>query len=354
MLYQKRGRTLAHVFRDFTKGPLFPLHTKKRSTVATPNNLERVGPATLLDYPPLEGGTAFDPFASDSYPDNAAATAPLMGSLDNSSTATLVPCRDTQGSATSLDHDHHLFQPTDDWTPPPPPPPSPVEDWMPLPLPPSSPIYRLLSPGHMTPVGPRSFPERLPNYSPFLLAQVTNEQMPWGSFFYYINNRLDMKLTVGAVLRMKGALTGDWIVEERVYTRDEYALVRMTERTRFFVALVAMRAIDIDFGSTWNVVDRFCYALTSRSADAQTTINNDDIADPVLPFPDRYATPAELFSPPIRIGKQTEVVTDAVASTAAVPPVASTSAVTFPTLSTILEWGEVVSPAMYANHFPSN
>ncbi|KAJ7920771.1 hypothetical protein B0H13DRAFT_1986169 [Mycena leptocephala] len=132
--------------------------------------------------------------------------------------------------------------------------------------------------------------------SPPLRVQIEVQMAPWGVLFFTVKNRLKNNICMGSALKAKGMLTGDWIAEEKMCTRDEFAVIRVRNEMRRQIALVAVPRVHIKMEEPIGDVEKFCRALAADK-DMRSFLEADEgaVLLPMNLFPcDGQQMPADL------------------------------------------------------------
>jgi hypothetical protein len=99
--------------------------------------------------------------------------------------------------------------------------------------------------------------------------------MPWNVLFFTVVSQLRKRVKTGSILKSKGMLTGEWIAEERMGTKEGYAIIRVRHDERRMIALVAVPHGFINMEEPSGDTGAFCRALTTDGdMDPEMVIGN--------------------------------------------------------------------------------
>ncbi|KAJ7668752.1 hypothetical protein DFH06DRAFT_1318348 [Mycena polygramma] len=249
----------------------------QREGTQTPNNRE-TRPLSLnstSSTEALDGHTAaldFAPAANVSYALTNTFEAALEAMQSNTPVA---PETDLFGASTSSDTDWYTFRASYSRRAPR----TPVVAKMNL--------YLFISPYTFIPTAPLTFVTYFAEdfRNPAIVAEVEAHNMPWNKRCFAIVTPLKKDICGKEVLMLDGSIQGRWTVEEKVYETDMHAFIRIKDRRRRLLAVMAFPRHRVEMPTPSEFTCLFYERILKEPA---TTAHTQDITEPILDDEETY------------------------------------------------------------------
>ncbi|KAJ7658631.1 hypothetical protein DFH06DRAFT_1327204 [Mycena polygramma] len=114
---------------------------------------------------------------------------------------------------------------------------------------------------------------------PAIIAEVETHHMPWNKQCFVIVTLIKKMICPREVLMLDGTLPGRWTVEEKVYETDMHAFIKIKDRRRWLLALMAFPCYRVKMPTPPEFVRRFYEQLVKEPA---ATAHTQHITEPVL------------------------------------------------------------------------
>ncbi|KAJ6498522.1 hypothetical protein C8R47DRAFT_1068796 [Mycena vitilis] len=148
-------------------------------------------------------------------------------------------------------------------------------------------LYLFISPYTLIPTAPSTFvsyfAEDFGNPAIELIVEV--HLMPWNKLCYVTTTPMRKELGATTVLMLDGVLQGRWTVEEMVYETQRHAFVRIKDRRRRLLAVMAFPRRWVKMPEPAEFVSLF-YETILR--DPTSGVSTQDVTEPILEGEETY------------------------------------------------------------------
>ncbi|KAJ7622799.1 hypothetical protein DFH06DRAFT_1143131 [Mycena polygramma] len=121
--------------------------------------------------------------------------------------------------------------------------------------------------------------------NPAIVAEVEAHNMPWNKHCFAIVTPLKKDICGKEVLMLDGSIQGRWTVEEKVYETDMHAFIRIKDRRRRLLAVMAFPRHRVEMPTPSEFTCLFYERILKEPA---TTTHTQDITEPILDGEETY------------------------------------------------------------------
>ncbi|KAJ7602236.1 hypothetical protein DFH06DRAFT_1152996 [Mycena polygramma] len=121
--------------------------------------------------------------------------------------------------------------------------------------------------------------------NPAIVAEVEAHNMPWNKHCFAIVTPIKKDICGKEVLMLDGSIQGRWTVEEKVYETDMHAFIRIKDRRRQLLAVMAFPRHRVEMPTPSEFTHLFYERILKEPA---TTAHTQDITEPVLDGEETY------------------------------------------------------------------
>ncbi|KAJ7678322.1 hypothetical protein DFH06DRAFT_1317112 [Mycena polygramma] len=148
-------------------------------------------------------------------------------------------------------------------------------------------LYLFISPYTFIPTAPLTFVTYFAEdfRNPAIVAEVEAHNMPWNKHCFAIVTPIKKDICGKEVLMLNGSLQGRWTVEEKVYETDMHAFIRIKDRRRRLLAVMAFPRHRVEMPTPSEFTRLFYKRILKEPA---TTAHTQDITEPVLDGKESY------------------------------------------------------------------